>query len=66
MNPVSVSRSHLAHISSPITTNIINTKCNSAEVTLNMLNAPQEHGTGSDDLSNDTIRHNFNCDIDMK
>lgn len=48
-----------------MSTNILGAKCNSADVTLNMLNAPQEHNSGSDDISNENTRNNFNCGVDI-
>jgi hypothetical protein len=53
-------------LTSPMSTNILNAKCNSADVTLNMLNAPQEHNSASDDIPNENNRHNFNCGVDIE
>lgn len=53
-------------ITSPMSTNILSAKCNSADVTLNMLNAPQENNSGSDDISSENNRHNFNCGVDIE
>lgn len=50
---------------SPMSTNILGAKCNSADVTLNMLNAPQENNSSSD-ISNENTRHNFNCGVDIE
>ncbi|XP_050443458.1 chromatin complexes subunit BAP18 [Adelges cooleyi] len=65
INPSVMSRPQLS-LASPITTNILSAKCNSADVTLNMLNAPQEQGSGSDDIPSENVRHNFSCDIDIE
>lgn len=59
INPATLTRT-------PISTNILSTKCNSADVTLNMLNAPQEHNSGSDDVPSENNRHSFNCGVDIE
>lgn len=51
---------------SPLSTNILSTKCNSADVTLNMLNAPQENNSGTDDIPSENSRHNFSCGVDIE
>lgn len=53
-------------ITSPMSTNILGAKCNSADVTLNMLNAPQENNSVSDDIPSENTRHNFNCGVDIE
>lgn len=53
-------------LTSPISTSILSTKCKSAYVTLNMLNAPQEHNSGSDDIPSENNRHSFNCGVDIE
>lgn len=63
INPAVLTRTPM---SSPMSTNILSAKCNSADVTLNMLNAPQEHTSGSDDISGENNRHNFNCGVDIE
>ncbi|VVC41940.1 Hypothetical protein CINCED_3A002247 [Cinara cedri] len=59
INPAALTRT-------PMSTSILSAKCNSADVTLNMLNAPQEHNSGSDDISIENIRHDFNCSVDIE
>lgn len=51
---------------SPLSTNILSAKCNSADVTLNMLNAPQENNSGTDDIPSENSRHNFSCGVDIE
>jgi len=63
INPAVLTRTPM---SSPMSTNMLSAKCNSADVTLNMLNAPQEHMSGSDDISSENNRHNFNCGVDIE
>lgn len=53
-------------VTSSLSTNILSTKCNSADVTLNMLNAPQEHNSGSDDISSENNQHDFDCGVDIE
>lgn len=65
INPAALTRTPMS-ITSPISTNILSTKCNSADVTLNMLNAPQEHNSGSDDVPSENNRHSFNCGVDIE
>lgn len=65
INPAVLTRSPMS-ITSSMSTNILSTKCNSADVTLNMLNAPQEHNSSSDDIPSENNRHNFNCGVDIE
>jgi len=65
INPASVSRTSTP-ITSPMSTNILSTKCNSADVTLNMLNAPQEINSSSDDIPSENNQHSFSCGVDIE
>lgn len=65
INPAVLTRTPMS-ITSSMSANILSAKCNSADVTLNMLNAPQEHNSSSDDIPSENNRHNFNCDVDIE
>jgi len=65
LNTAALTRTPVS-LTSPISTNILSAKCNSADVTLNMLNAPQEHNSGSDDIPSENNRHSYNCGVNIE
>lgn len=65
INPAVLTRSPVS-ATSPLSANILSAKCNSADVTLNMLNAPQENSSVTEDIPSENNQHNFGCGVDIE